>query len=215
MSEEKPEVRSYSSPLRSRQQESTRRVIMEAVAHLVAEGRIHTFSVQDVAERAGISYASVYRHFPTREALLEGMYEWASAMTAAEMPSAPQTLDGIPTWLEASIPVFEQHAVVSQAVLTLLSAANINPESQRRRDETIDGVIADSVPHLPLEFARRAGAVVRYLAGSQGWATLRRRFGLSSEDTTAALTWALGVLIREINQCEAAAAVDRSGKGAE
>ncbi|MFZ5643530.1 MAG: TetR/AcrR family transcriptional regulator [Bacillota bacterium] len=182
---------------------------MEAVASLVADGCIHTFSVQDVADRAGISYASVYHHFPTREALLKEMYEWAGEVTEAQMPPAPQTIDEIPGWIEKSIPVFEQHAVVTQATVTALAALNINPQSKRRRDEVIDKIVADGVPYLSPEVTRRAAAVIRYLAGSQSWAVLRQRFGLDAADASAALTWALEVLIRDLKQYKTTASPGR------
>lgn len=148
MSSEKPGRQPYSSPPRSRQQEATRRLILEAVAGLVMEGRIHTFSVQDVADRAGISYASVYRHFPTREALLEAVYEWSSEAARSQMPPFPRTLDEIPTWVESLIPVFEQHAAVGQAMMVIMSALNIRPASQQQRDRAIEDLVAEGVPHL-------------------------------------------------------------------
>lgn len=203
MPKDNPETRSYSSPLRDRQREYTRGLIMEAVASFVADGRIHTFSVQDVADRAGISYASVYRHFQTREALLEEMYEWASEVARSEMPPVPSIIDEIPGWIEKSIPVFEQHETINQAIISVLSALNINPESRHRRDEIIDQLVAESAPHLPQGVTRQAAAVIRYLAGSLGWATLRQRFGLDPKETSAALTWALEVLIRDLKQQEA------------
>lgn len=202
MTKGKPETRSYSSPLRSRQRDFTRSLIMEAVASLVVDGRIHTFSVQDVADHAGISYASVYHHFPTREALLEEMYEWASEVAGSQMPPMPHTIDEIPAWFEKSIPVFEQHAVVTQAIVKALTALNINPQSKRQRDEVIDSIVAEGVPHLPPEVARQAGAIIRYLAGSHSWAVIRQQFGLDAKDTAAALTWALQVLIRDLKQDE-------------
>lgn len=200
MAEEKPGTRSYSSPLRDRQKETTRNLIMEAVVSLVAEGRIHSFSVQDVADRAGISYASVYRHFSSREAMLEGLYEWASELAHSRMPPAPRTIDEIPTWIENSIPLFEQYADINQAIVTALAALNINPESRRRRDNIFDKLVTECNPHLPPEVVRRSAAVIRYLAGLQGWATLRQRFGLDAADTAAALNWALHVLIRDLKQ---------------
>jgi AcrR family transcriptional regulator len=203
MNKDKSETRSYSSSLRSSQKDFTRSLIMKAVASLVAEGRIHTFSVQDVAHRAEISYASVYNHFPTRESLLLEMYEWASEMAGAQMPPVPRTIDEIPRWVEKSIPVFEEHAVVTQATVTALAALNIHPQSKQRRDSAIKKMVAEGVPGLSPQAARRAAAIIRYLAGSHSWAVLRQQFGLDAADTAAALTWALQVLIRDLKTNEA------------
>lgn len=208
MAEEKPGTRSYSSNLREHQKETTRNLIMEAVASLVSEGRIHIFSVRDVADCAGISYASVYRHFKTREALLEELYEWASELFQSRLPAAPNTIDEIPTWIEKSLPLFEQYAEINQAIVTTLAALNINPESRQRRDNIFYQLVTECAPHLPPEVARRTAAVIRYLASNQGWATLRQRFGLDAADTAAALNWALQVLIRDLKQYDKAQGKD-------
>lgn len=90
MSEEKSTHRSYTSPLRSNQKENTREHILNTVAEIISEGRILDFSVKDVAVRAGISYGTVYRHFPTRESFLEALYEAASEIMAQSSTFKPQ-----------------------------------------------------------------------------------------------------------------------------
>jgi AcrR family transcriptional regulator len=195
-----PRTRTYSSPLRRQQRESTRQLILRALASLIAEGRIHTFSVEDVARRAGVSYASVYKHFPSREKLLEGLYEWGSELVRSEMPPPPRALGEIPAWVAAAIPVAEKHAAINQAVATVLAALRIDPPSRRRRDVLVEKLIARGAPGLPPKTAREAAAVIRHLAGSESWSALRRRFGLDAAQTSAALTWALNALIRDLKR---------------
>lgn len=194
------ETRAYSSPLRQRQQESTRQLIMEALADLIAEGRLHTLSVQDVAGRAGISYASVYRHFPSRDKLLEGLYEWGSERVRSQMPPAPRTLDDVPEWVRKSVAVGYGYAAVNQAIAAIVTATDINPESRRRRDLEVQELVAAGAPHMPPRLKRQASAVIRYLAGSQAWATLGQRFGLDAEDTASALGWVLEAFIKDLKQ---------------
>ena len=50
---------------------------MRAVAELVADAHPASISVPAVAARAGVGVATVYRYFPTKEALLD-----ASALVA-------------------------------------------------------------------------------------------------------------------------------------
>jgi AcrR family transcriptional regulator len=57
--------------LRNAQQAETRRRIVQAVTDLLAEEHPSSISVPAVVERSGISRATVYRHFPTKEALLD------------------------------------------------------------------------------------------------------------------------------------------------
>lgn len=202
MSGEHGDGRSYSSPLRDRQREETRRLIVEAVAALLAEGQIQTFSVQDVADRAGVSYASVYRHFPTREALLEGTYEWASEMIGAETTVRPGSLEDVPDWIGQSLPLFERYPDVSQALLVLMGALNLQPPARRARDEQLERLVREDAPGVSEDRVRPVAAVLRFLAGSHAWATLRQRFGLTPEEAEAAIRWALDVLIRDIRASE-------------
>jgi AcrR family transcriptional regulator len=210
MSGDHGEGRTYSSPLREKQREETRRLIVEAVSALLAEGEIHTFSVQDVADRAGVSYASVYRHFPTREALLEGTYEWASEVIAAEVgETRPGRLEDLPDWIGHSLPLFERYPDVSQALLVLMGALNLQPLARRTRDELLEELVRRDAPGLSPERIRPVAAVLRLLAGSHAWATLRQRFGLTPDEAATALRWSLDVLVREVRAEEKRAAVGR------
>jgi AcrR family transcriptional regulator len=183
---------------------------MEALADLIAQGRLHTLSIQDVADRAGISYASVYRHFPNREKLFEGLYEWGSEHVSSQMPPTPRTLDEVGEWTRKSVAVAYRNAAVNRAVATILTALDIHPQSRRQRDLEIERLVATSVPKLPASLRRQASAVIRYLAGSQAWATLGQRFRLDAEDTAAALGWVLEAFIGDLKQ--RASGAERSRK---
>src|SRR3954465_4025891 len=60
---------------RGRQQRSidTRARIMEAVRELLAEGVFHESTVEQVADRAGVSRATLYQHFRSRLELVDEM----------------------------------------------------------------------------------------------------------------------------------------------
>jgi AcrR family transcriptional regulator len=53
--------------------ERTRAVILEAAARVL--GRRSDAAMADIADEAGVGRATLYRHFPTREALLQGARE--------------------------------------------------------------------------------------------------------------------------------------------
>ena len=57
--------------LRASQAAATRRRIVDGLLALLAEDHPATLSVPAVARRAGVSVATVYRYFPTKEALLD------------------------------------------------------------------------------------------------------------------------------------------------
>ena len=65
--------RQYSSPLRERHAQQTRDLILDAVTALLEERRIDEVTTREIAESAGVSERTVYRHFPDRDAILTGL----------------------------------------------------------------------------------------------------------------------------------------------
>jgi AcrR family transcriptional regulator len=192
--------RPYASELRSKQQELTRDRIMEAVADLLRQGRIHNFTVQDVARGAGVAYGSVYRHFPTREALLEELYEWLEQGAFKERPPFPDSMEGLAEWAAGFARMSEEHPDLTHAGTIAMTALRLVPRSQRGRDDALRELIARSAPHLSSREVRERAAIIRYLATSLAWVTLRNRCGLNGDEVVSAMTWALNALSRDIKQ---------------
>jgi AcrR family transcriptional regulator len=80
--------------------EATRARIKGAVRELLAEGTFHTSTVEHVADRAGISRATLYQHFRSRLELVDAICETFDANPAlleirqiVELPDAEAALD--------------------------------------------------------------------------------------------------------------------------
>jgi len=80
--------------------EATRERIKTAVRELLAEGTFHTSTVELVADRAGISRATLYQHFRSRLELVDAICETFDANPAllelrqiVELPDAEAALD--------------------------------------------------------------------------------------------------------------------------
>ena len=202
MSEGKLNRRSYTSPLRSNQKDNTRDRILDTVAEIISEGRILDFSVKDVAVRAGISYGTVYRHFPTRESFLEALYEVASDIMTQSSPVTPQSLDDIPAMARKTVKMFEERTTLVQAFTVALLANNVQPNSRHQRDLKIQEMVMEGTPHLSSGGARQVSAIISHLCSSLTWVTLKQRYGLDSEETAEAMNWALQTLIQELTRHE-------------
>src|ERR1700737_3841931 len=59
--------------LREQQAAATRERIVDALAELAVEGHLLDVPIRDVAARAGVSEPTVYRHFGSRDGLLEAL----------------------------------------------------------------------------------------------------------------------------------------------
>src|SRR6266576_663696 len=77
-----PRAPSYRARGRTTRSRETRARIMEATRGLLDEGSFHESTVEEVGERAGVSRATVYQHFPSRLELVDAICD-----TFAENPA--------------------------------------------------------------------------------------------------------------------------------
>ena len=85
-------------------------------------------SLRDVARKAGVGLATLYRHFPTREALIETLLradvdKLAAQAADLEMSATPE--EALLTWLRGSVAITHEY----RGVTALLAAALEDTES--------------------------------------------------------------------------------------
>jgi AcrR family transcriptional regulator len=94
---------STARPMRADAQRNYQRLLDAAVA-VFAERGADDVSLEEIARRAGVGIGTLYRHFPTRQALLEAVYRdqvdgmraKADALLGSDSPS-----DALAEWLRA------------------------------------------------------------------------------------------------------------------
>lgn len=191
--------RHYQSALRNQQRELTRTQIMTALAEIINEGRILTFSMKEVADRAGVSYGTVYQHFPTRESLLEALYESAAGIVGQDLTLKSLNIEQLPEVAKKTVEVFEEHSTILQAFTVALAIQNIQPRSRRERDQKYMELVIERIPDIPADMAKQRAAILSHLHSSLTWITLRQRFELNANQTANALEWALQALIENLS----------------
>jgi AcrR family transcriptional regulator len=83
--------------LRDRQREETREHILRAVGHQLEQGPLEDLSFSEIAKDAKVGERTVYRYFPTKEALLGAFWAWMQSQAVAqpERPRPPRSLPRI------------------------------------------------------------------------------------------------------------------------
>lgn len=192
-------TRSYHSPLRDRRAAETRALVLEALAELVTERASTEFSVQEVADRAQVSLRTVYRYFPSRQALLDGLTDLVDERmddlrTDGEVgwqDLDQRRLDGLLAAIPAVFERFDQLEPLSSA-MALLSAGNQRrARGHEERTDTFREVLADELAGLPDEQAPATFAVVRHLVSSTTWFALREEFELDGREAGEAVARAV------------------------
>ena len=109
-------------PGRTAEGEATRRRVYEAAVALIRERGYEAATLRDVATRAGVSPALLYRYFPSKRAIVLALYDQLSELFAQQAVAMPRG-----TWrdrfvfaLELSMRVLGPHRVTLRALAPVM-----------------------------------------------------------------------------------------------
>lgn len=100
------------------------RILEEAKAAFTRAGG--EISLEDVARRAGVGTGTLYRHFPTREALLESVYRAEVAKLAEEerrLSASLPALDALRAWMLLFIDYIAAKKVIAPALNSIVGGS--------------------------------------------------------------------------------------------
>ena len=129
-------------------------------------------SLRDVARRAGVGLGTLYRHFPTREALLEALLRTSFddlTTRAGELQASSAPQDALVSWLREAVAVAHNFS----GVVASLVAAIADPDSALHAScVTMRGAGAHLLARAQAEGVARAdldGADLFALIGALAW----------------------------------------------
>jgi AcrR family transcriptional regulator len=191
------------SSLRTMQKDLARRLIVESTARVILRTGIHQFSMQEVADEAGVSLRTLYRYFPSREALVDGVgAEIDQALADAGLTTelhGPITPDSLATLVGDAFRLTAQRgADLARAWVVINMVTGARSTSSRRRDRLVRDVVEDLGPHLDQFEQDRVFGVIRYLAGSIAWKVMRDDLGMETEELAQAVGWAVRTLLEDV-----------------
>jgi AcrR family transcriptional regulator len=178
--------------LRSEQREVTRGRIVRAVSDLVATDHPANISVPAVAARAGVGVATVYRYFPTKEALLDAAAEGVVSPSAARLPrsfgEAGAALRSAWGELEHQLPLVRNQF-----------ASPVGRDLHRRRWERRNAVMQSYLAKEGIDptsaEGRRLLGVADVLMSSTALLELHDKAGVPVDDAADWCAWAVEVLL--------------------
>jgi AcrR family transcriptional regulator len=184
--------------LRDQQAAVARERIFRAVAELLERDGSEALTVPQVAEVSGVSLRTVYRYFPTREALLDAAGRWIGGELLKQ--GYPASLDDVADSFERACSEFDQRPGLVRAMA--LSQVGRETRSTRRRErlEAIRRVLEHELGALPEPELRRAEAVLAYLHNMLAYTTLREEQQLSGAEIGEALGWAIRTLVADLRR---------------
>src|SRR5258707_14131393 len=136
-------------------------------------------SLEAVARRAGVGIGTLYRHFPTREALFEAVYRREVdqlSELAEQLRSAPEPVDALRRWLKANVElVATKKGMISALALAVQASSDLYAYSFDRLTTAVGTLLNRAVAageiraDVSAEDLLRALIGMCYLHQQPGW----------------------------------------------
>ena len=198
--------------LRERQADLTRSAILDAAAELFADNGESDLTMQRVADKAGVSLRTVYRHFANRRDLINGMGGLLDARFSREAGLDKDLPDRITDVVEGAHVSVAHGSTHKEMLRRGLLLAIPEGEWYTRRDDHLWSVFRAEYPHLSEAEARADFAVLRHVLNSSNVILIGERFGIEPDDLAAAMARAGRVLNDAIAARDRAADDGRSSQ---
>jgi AcrR family transcriptional regulator len=193
--------RAYVSPLRRGQSEATRLRIVESVARVLARG-VTALSVPAVADEAGVSVATVYRHFKSKEELIAALRRHyadiidasPSDLLAGRWSSLDQMLDDFPT-------IAARMARLEPELRGAVASGVVDEYRREHRDERLEPIeqaLRRERPDLDPDDLHNLRNLIAVLASTAGVRAFELITGASPEETAATVAWAIRRLLKSV-----------------
>jgi AcrR family transcriptional regulator len=178
----------YHSPLREEQAAATRARIIEACASIMQAGTELTYAA--VAAEAGVQERTVYRHFPTRNDLQTGLWDWILT-NLTHVDFGARTTDEVVSAMRSSFAGFDAGAPLIQAMLHSPQGLEVRQGQQPRRRVMFEACIDAAVPQAPADVRLGAAAALQVLYSASSWELLRSFWGLDATHAADAIELAI------------------------
>lgn len=181
-------AREYRSELREQQAEDTRSRILDAALRVMADG-FASVSIPNVAREAGVSVPTIYRHFKTKQELLDALYPHLARRSGLTTPPPPKTLAEIRQGVIDYVGHLDSLDDFSRAVLASPASEEARARSMDRRFEIFRPIVDSIEPHLSKADRERILRLIVVLTTSQTVRLLHDHLGASAEQVAADVDW--------------------------
>ncbi|QIB35581.1 TetR/AcrR family transcriptional regulator [Ancylobacter pratisalsi] len=183
----------YNSPLRADQTLATRERILASVRVIFEQDPDSALSFDRLAEVSGVNRRTIFRHFPTKEDLLDAFWNSANASLGVRFwPESEADLVDLPPRLFASLDGIEG---VVRASHSSAAGRDMRLRANAERQAAFRKSLSALTAGLPPERARQLEASVQLLFSATAWQTMKDYWGLSGKDAGEAAAWAIRALL--------------------
>src|SRR3954471_15441845 len=173
--------------LRTEQTALTRTRIIDAVFELLTEGHPAAISIPEVSRRSGVSIATIYRHFPSKEALLDAT-AFAGVLPREELLRRGPDAGTLGPFLESTWSDIAGIEPMIRAQFSTRLGQDVRKRRTRNRDAVAVEVLARKGFDPDREETRRLARVASMLSSS---AVYLDQLDLPRRQAIGDLAWAV------------------------
>ncbi len=164
---------------------------------MLAEG-VDTLSIPAVAERAGVSVGTVYRHFGDKSGLLNALIPYAGRRTGVEVDSIPSTLDEIGDVVRQVFRHFEESDDLVRAAFASRIGRDVRVQGSPQRLEQFRQTFRTVEPGLTAEQLDHVAKLGLILTTSEAYQQWSDRLGMGPGEAADEVMWTIRMVLRGI-----------------
>ena len=182
----------YESPLRDEQKAETSRRIVAAAERLMQDTNLGELTFAAVAREAGVQERTVYRHFATKDELLDAL--WDALDPRIGTGSFPQSQSELVEAPRRVFRAFDDNENLMRAFWSTPQGREFRLRVNDKRKAAIRKAVADAVKDLPANEARWITATAQLLYSGATWQTMKDYWGFSGEEAGKASSFMLQLI---------------------
>jgi AcrR family transcriptional regulator len=179
--------------LREHYKAETRTRILDAAIAELAVTDLETLTVSGVAARAGVTERTVFRHFPSRDALIAAV--WPRMQARVYSPGFPTTADALIETPLRLFPAFDKEEGLVRASAFSTAGREVRQASNPERQAAMRACVRDAFPGIEEPQLTRLAAIVQLIDSAYGWAVMRQHWDLDGTEAGLAASEAVAVLM--------------------
>ena len=192
-------TRNYESKLREEQARATRDRILDAVVEVLAEG-VDTLSIPAVAEKAGVSVGTVYRHFGDKAGLLKALIPHAGRRSGIEVVSPPETIDEVEEIVRKVFRHFENTDDLMRAAFASRIGRDVRIQETPERLHGMRETFRNIDPEIGPDELEHLARLAFLLTTSDAYLQFQDRLGLGPREAADEVMWTIRTVLRGIDR---------------
>jgi AcrR family transcriptional regulator len=179
--------------LRDRQKSATQELILAAVGRCMQDRGLEELSFADVAAEAGVGLRTVYRYYPTKDAMLDAFWSWLHASLGID--AFPQTAKELVALPAKVFPMFDAQEPIIRGMMSSRQGREVRLRVNDKRQAAIRKSVLDGTGPVPEPALTRICAAVQLLYSATCWFTMKDYWGLDGDEAGKAAGEAIQALI--------------------